>query len=565
MSIDTSDNSFTELEGHLEDAKPATNDGMIGALIERIEGSESARIKKALAKGMSLYAVEATLPGGAMAGIQLFMLIEKLSEAGEVIITMPDGDIVSSPKFDGKITVLIAHEDKETLIELFSDACENVHCVFTSPDTLGVDDSEAIIVEDEGNQQVDFLIDKVENMLLDRNSVTMSGSESVASLQQIEEIKVKVGDLNKLFLLIEELVLIRNQYQRLNDTKDYGSLREITSSLDRTTNDLYMGVLTMRLTSLGQIFNMFKRKVSEMAEEHGKQVDFIIQGEEVSVDRTLLEELVDPLLGLLSNAVYHGIESFDERKEAKKILVGTVKLKAVHEEESVVITVEDDGRGINLEQVKRQAYKIGLVSQDVLETISDEEALNLITMPGFTTRGAEEKGSEMGLYAIKQRIESNGGAFDVQITDAQGTVFTMVMPTNMTIQRVLLFYIGGQIIATPQAMVQTIVPAEATVPKTYMGETALVEYRDEIIPVYDISKLLGIRDDVQVNYGIILNKRNKKLCVKVSEILGFEEVVIKSSEGNKMLDMPWLAGMTILSDGQASPILDIWMLIQQHC
>jgi two-component system chemotaxis sensor kinase CheA len=493
------------------------------------------------------------------------MLQEKLSEKGEVIATIPNGEEINEGMFHGDLATLMTYNNPEEILSIFKEVSKTAPVLTPiTIDDLAISENGKIdLVDITENQQVDSLISKVEDLILDQNSVTVGGSGGdAASGGQIEEVKVKVNDLNELFQRIEELVLIRNRYIRLWDTKDFESLREVNTTLDRTTNDLYTKVLKMRLTNLDQIFNFFKRNVAEQAQSLGKEVDFIISGESVSVDRAMLEELIGPISALLSNAVEHGLESTEARRTIKKLPVGTVRLNASMEEESVVITVEDDGKGLDVEQIKNLAYKKGLIGKSMLETISKDEAMNLIFLPGFSTRDFGQTTSEMGLTAIKQRIESHGGSLDVSGEAGKYSKFTLVMPTNMTIQRVLLFKLGELIVATPSSMIASILPGKQVHAKARHEGVDLLEYREKVIPLYDLNKLLKLESDYEDRYGIILQRRNKICCVTGSDVLGFEEVVVKSLENNKFLDMPWMMGTTILSDGRATPILDILSLVQ---
>jgi two-component system chemotaxis sensor kinase CheA len=534
-------------------------------IFKEVEGGEKLRIRKAIAKGQEIGIIEAVLPKGALASVQIFMLQEKLSEKGEVIATIPNGEEINEGKFHGDLATLMTYNNPEEVLSVFKEVSKTAPVLtpITIEDLEIVDSGKIDLVDITENQQVDTLISKVEDLILDQNSVTVGGSGGeAASGGQIEEVKVKVNDLNELFQRIEELVLIRNRYIRLWDTKDFESLREVNTTLDRTTNDLYTKVLKMRLTNLDQIFNFFKKSVAEQAQSLGKEVDFIISGESVSVDRAMLEELIGPISALLSNAVEHGLESTDVRRSIKKLPVGTVRLNAHMEEEAVVITVEDDGKGLDVEQIKNLAYKKGLVGKSMLETISAEEAMNLIFLPGFSTREFGQTTSEMGLTAIKQRIESHGGSLEVSGEAVKGSKFTLVMPTNMTIQRVLLFKLGELIVATPSSMIASILPGKQVQAKAHHEGVDLLEYREKVIPLYDLNKLLKLESDYEDRYGIILQRRNKVCCVTGSDVLGFEEVVVKSLENNKFLDMPWMMGTTILSDGRATPILDILSLVQ---
>jgi len=535
-------------------------------LKEKIGEEEKDRISYALSKGLNLYIIEAKLAKGALAAVNAFMVMEKISEQGDVITTIPNGDKISSGSFNGKLVLLAAHKQEEDIYEIFKDIPESkVKCTRISVSDLGIPLPSNFEHRSKSElENIEALIKKVESMLQEKKSVTISKKNLMNSIKLIEEVKVKVEDLDRIFTLIGELVLIRNRFLRLGKTRNLSVLTEVISALNQTTNDLYREVLKIRLISIGQVFNVFPKLVRDLARKMGKEIDFIIEGGDASLDRTVLEELIDPLSSILRNAVDHGIEPPEERVAKGKPRVGTVKISARQEGDFTLITVEDDGRGIDTEVVKKVAVKKGLIPQSIVGNLSDEEALNLIFLPGFSTKESLSvvSGRGMGLNAIKQRAESLGGDLEVVSKKDKGTKFTLIMPTNVTILRVLLVKVNDQTYAVPSSIVSSLLKLDDKSLK-FLGEQPIIIYRDNIIPVYNLSDLLEVPSHKN-DYGVILKKRDKLYCIAVSDLLGFEEVVVKSSGNEKILNMPWLSSITILSDGKIALIIDPWHLIERR-
>ena len=566
--LDHIDNGQTDDEVEVNDVVEANHnvegfDGFVSHFNETLDRRAKIKLAKLASQGQKIYILKAMVPSGPMVGIQVFMLLEKLSDNGDVIATLPEGDSVSNGKFDDGLTLLLTHKDSSVFSSVFKEAF-NIEPAYqeVSREQLGVE----VIEEDKnGNQsendKVDFLISQVENLMLNDNSVTMSSGDIMDGSKQINEIKVKVDDMNKLFRLVEELVLIRNQFIRINETQDYESVKDLNTTLDRTTNDMYLAVLKLRMVSIGQIFNHLRQFVTDLSGETGKFIDFIIQGEDVSVDRKILEELVDPMKGLISNAVIHGIEKPDERIKKGKARVGTITLVAQNEDESIRVTVTDDGRGITADEIRENALGLGLTSDKIVDGLTDSETSDLLTLPGFSTLHDDPPVNEMGMNAIKQRVDSNGGTFEIDITGETGLSSTVVLPTNVAIKRVLLFGVEDQIFAMPAAAVQTIMNLDKVNQDTSLDHTPLIKYVDKVIPMYNLGKEMQLDANSEEKYGIVMQKRNRTICVQVAAVFGFERVVVKSTDEN-LLDLPWISGLTVLSDGRATPILDLWSLIK---
>lgn len=520
------------------------------------------RITQLVSEGQNIYLIKAMIPSGPMVGIQVFMLLERLSDNGEVVSTLPDGDSVSNGRFEDGLILLMTHNEVSSVTSVFQETFNVTPMIQEVPtDELELGTIEANVEAKSENEKVDFLINKVEELMLSENSVTLGSSDFLDGSKQINEIKVKVDDMNKLFQLVEELVLIRNQFIRLNETKDFSSVKDLNTTLDRTTNDLYLGVLQLRMVSVGQIFNHLKQFVSDLSNETGKFIDFIIQGEDVSVDRKILEELVEPMKGLISNAILHGIETPDQRIAKGKHRVGTITLVAQNEDDTLRITVDDDGKGITAKEVQDTALGLGLTSDKIIEGLAEAEIGDLLTLPGFTTMETDIENNEMGLNAIKQRIESNGGSFEIDLGGEKGLITTIVLPTNVAIKRVLLFGVEDEIFAIPASNVQTIMNLDDVNTDTSFDGVPLIKYMDNVIPLYDLAEKMGFQSIGNEKFGIVLEKRHKMSCVRVANVIGFEEVVVKSAEEN-LLNLPWIVGLTVLSDGRATPILDLWSLIQ---
>ena len=564
--IPTVKEALTELKETIQ--KPVNGkDGVIEKLKRKLEGDEIERIASLLSRGLNLYLVNVKLPSGTLSSINAFKVTQKLSEKGEVITTIPDREKISSGDFGGELTLLTAHSSDEEVKECFKDIADTEFEVRElRPSDLGLKTSSKSQLEEKSElEKVGALMKKVEKTLRDKKSATLSTEEPIKGLKIIEEARVKIQDLDRIFTLVGELVLIRNRLLKLSDIQNIPSLRQVTTSLNQTINELYNEILKIRLLSMGQIFNLFPRLVRDLARNLGKEVDLLLEGKDVSLDRTIIEELVEPLIGLLRNAVDHGIEFPQERIAKGKPRVGTIKVSAKREGELTAITVEDDGRGIDLDLVRKVAVKKGFIPQSTAEGLSDNEVLNLLYLPGFTTKDKVSlvSGRGMGLNAIKQQVESLGGYMEVQSEKDKGTKFTLVVPTNVTILTVLLVKAGGEVYAIPSSIVSSIVKLDDEKVKR-LNKQSVIVHRGEIIPIYSLSRLLDIPSKEKDEYCVVIRKRGRLCGISVSALIGFEDVVVKSVGCEHTLNLRWLSSVTILNDGKVALIIDPWNLVAEE-
>lgn len=407
----------------------------------------------------------------------------------------------------------------------------------------------------------------------------ISRREAVKSTQGIRKtVRVDVERLDSLMNLVGELVIDRarleNSIQRLGMETDLKALREqlvdTSTHLGRITNELQTEIMKARMLPLAEVFNRFPRMVRDIARNSGKEVDFVIEGEETELDRSLLEEITDPLIHLLRNAIDHGIESPEERASAGKPARGRVLLKAYQEENSVVIMVRDDGRGISLEKLKRKALEKGLVKAEDLEKLSEKEIIDFIFHPGFST--AEEvtdvSGRGVGMDVVKRNIEKVNGQVSVESREGEGTTFYLRLPLTLAIVRALLVKVNESIFAIPLSDVVEIERVELK--NTYwLNQVLTTLFRGKTLPLVSLAGLLSGEAEAvfskeetvsPVFYTVVVNAARSRAGLVVDEIVGEQEIVIKSL-GEYIGDIRGLGGATILGDGTVSLILDVTSLL----
>jgi two-component system chemotaxis sensor kinase CheA len=338
--------------------------------------------------------------------------------------------------------------------------------------------------------------------------------------------------------------------------------RALTETIDRVDSlvkGLQQQAMKLRMMPLELIADRFPRAVRDLARKRGKEIQFEIVGKEIELDRAILEELPDPLLHIFRNSIDHGIEPPEERVRKGKSPTGTVRLEATKERESVVIRVSDDGRGMDPAVIRRIALERGVITRELHDSLTDDEVLNLITVPGFSTAKevTEVSGRGVGMDVVKATIESLRGGVVIESVVGQGSTFTLKLPLTLAVVAVLLVDVGGERYALPVSYVEQILEIPADDVQRSQGQELIA--RDGILlPLVRLGRILGCPQKAsRTNPLVVLcMMRGRLVGVAVDRMVGYREVVVKSL-GKALKGMRGFAGVTILGDGSTVLILDL--------
>ncbi len=392
-------------------------------------------------------------------------------------------------------------------------------------------------------------------------------SEKKDSLQTL---RVEVGKIDKVMDLTGEVVLVRNRLlnimnrleQKYTDDREVESLNEAVSFLDLITSDMQLGVMRMRMQPIQKVFSKFPRLVRDLSGSLGKQVDLKVFGEDTEVDRSVIEHIGDPMVHIIRNAIDHGLETPEERVAKGKSEQGTITIRASQKGNQIVIEVSDDGRGVNVEKVKKKALAKGIITADEAGRMTDESAVNLIFLPGFSTAdvATELSGRGVGMDVVKTNISKLNGAVEITTNKNAGSTITIRLPLTVAIIQTLMVRSGDARYAIPLA------PVEETlmVSKDDISEVAGVEaltVRGRVYPLFDLTGILGDSrgKDLLYKYAVVVSVGDKRFCIGVDELLGQEEVVIKSVDGINT-GSSHILGATITGDGKVVFIIDLTSL-----
>ena len=460
-----------------------------------------------------------------------------------------------APKPAAKTAPATGHAQQSTILRVDSKRVDNLMNLV----------SETVITKASFNQSQQQFAD----MLIQFQNLDSSYKEKIRRMfeqlpQYLEEIQngvavkdIKTNITNEFGDIATFFDAFENRFKDLN-SKFHSS----TQNLGRITGELQEGIMKIRMVPISQVFDRFPRVVRDLQKDLGKKVNLILEGEDTELDKTVVDDLMDPIMHCVRNSVDHGIESPEKRKEAGKDETGTVLLKAANEGNSIVIDVVDDGGGINVEKVKAKAIDKGLIHPS--KVLSDQEAAQLIFMPGFSTaeKITNVSGRGVGLDVVKTMIEKLNGTIQVTSEHGKGSKFSIRLPLTLAIIQGLLVRVGREVYSIPIASVIESVRVKKSEINTIDNHEVL-NVRNEVISVLRLSRLFNIRtnEDGDYCFVVIVGSQDKKIGVMVDNLIGEEDVVIKPLR-DQFTQSPGISGASILGDGSVSLIIDVTQLLE---
>lgn len=406
-----------------------------------------------------------------------------------------------------------------------------------------------------------------------KKSESSSKEERVPTTSIEQTVRVDVKRLDHLMNLIGELVLGKNRLLRIHgDISDkYNSntlseeLNQIVSSISTVTTDLQLAVMKTRMLPIVKVFNKFPRMVRDLARELGKNIELIMSGEETELDKSIIEEIGDPLVHIIRNSCDHGIESPEVRLEKGKSEVGKIILKAYNEGNHIVIEIQDDGKGLDPEAIKAKALEKGLITDRDAATMSDKEAFSLIFKAGFSTAAAitNISGRGVGMDVVKTNIEKLNGIIDIESQLGMGTTLKLKIPLTLAIIQALIVGVQEEFYAIPLSSVLETVRISQDEIYTVDGKSVL-RLRDEVLPLVHMSSIFEVRNDfgsAKEIYVVIIGLAEQKIGMIVDCLIGQEEVVIKSL-GEYLKNIQGIAGATVRGDGKITLIVDVVAIME---
>ncbi len=547
-------------------------------------------LEEAEQKGLNIYYIEVTLSSETlMKAVRAFMVFNKLKEMGEVVKSVPDASDLEAEKFDRDFKLIfISKEDKDVVYKAIANISE-IERVEIKPlkakEAISGKGSQPLeektVPKEETKKEQD--VKKVEKTAQTQPKAAKDKAQAKPQKKQEHTIRVSIEKLDVLLNLVGELVIDRSKLAqigeileaRYKESEISDELRDTVSHIERIANDLQENIMKARMLPIGQLFSRFPRMMRDLSRKMGKKINFIMSGEDTELDRTVIEEMGDLLIHLLRNAVDHGIEPEEERIAKGKDPVGTIKLSARHEESHIIIEIEDDGGGIDPEKIKEAAIRKGFATPEELSRLSDEEIINFIFLPGFSSakKVTDVSGRGVGLDAVKDGIERLKGQIEVESVPGKGSKFILKLPLTLAIIKALLVEAINITFAIPLISVEEIIrikneeiPSRVKMVKGHR----VIKLRGMVLPLVSMGEIFDMEDkekDPDRMLIVVVKADQRKLGIIVDELIGGQDVVIKSlgaylGKGRLFGKIPGLAGSTILGSGKVALILDIATLVK---
>lgn len=478
------------------------------------------------------------------------LVLINLSRIGKIIKCVPSEADLEDEKFGFDFTVVLATKENDATISGIIRKISEIRDVDIAPlyDCENTDHESPEKEEETGESR--------------QCSSAVKRSESVKSIQSV---RVNIERLDNLMNLVGELIINKIRLNQLASDLNAKSLDESLANLDRLTNEIQNEVMEARMVPIDQVFSRFPRMVRDLAKSEGKQVNLVIEGKEIELDRTVLDEIGDPLVHLLRNAVDHGIEPTEERIRLGKPEAGFVGLSASRQRNSVIIEVEDDGKGMDPAHLRDIAVKKGIMSREEVDKLSDTDALNLIFVAGFSGAKVvtDVSGRGVGMDAVKAKIEALGGTVKVSSVPGQGSSIKLQLPLTVAIIQSLMVTIAGETYAIPLANVVRDVGIKTRDIKTIEGKEVIL-LRGEVLPLLRLRDVLECPGEAEKKENLIVvvvERMGSNIGFVVDQLLGQQEVIIKTLDNKLLKNTKGFAGATILGDGSVALILDIATMI----
>lgn len=490
-------------------------------------------------------------PSAPLRGVRAFLVVQKLGTLGEIRDTAPSISALQAEEFDLEFAVRVATQADESAIERAARQAGDVDAVAVDLQGAGVGWRPAAATP----------------LSAPAVAAGLAAATVPAQMRAQRHVRMDLRRLDNLMNLIGELVITRGRLQQLAAGIQDSALDDSVTQASRLISDLQDEIMSSRMVQVGQVFDRFPRLVRDAARVLEKQVDFTVQGKDIELDRSMLDEIGDPIVHLLRNAVDHGIETPAERRAAGKPEVGHLGLSASRERSAVVIRVADDGRGIDRDRVLARAKAAELV-ETTKSDLSDDELLRLISRSGFSTaeRVTDLSGRGVGIDAVQTRLRSLGGSVEIRSAPGQGTTVTLRLPLTLAILRALLTRVGNETYALPMTLVNETVELTLDTLRTVKGKDVLI-LRDDVIPLHHLRDLVRLPRGAtpeRVGMGqqqvVVLEQAERRAGLVVDELTGQQEIVVKQFDVVRD-GLSLFSGATILGDGAPALIVDVATLL----
>lgn len=537
-------------------------------------------LREALALGNRAYQITVeTQKECEWASVRFFQVLNDLKEKGTVIASVPTQEEIEAEKNGGNLNIVFAGLLTEQEIEAAVTAVPDIASVRIEPydpsdPSAPPEERPAPEPEAQAAAAAEEIIESAAQKTASCPTPGEKTGGTPEAMKVSETVRIDVRRLDNLMNQIGELVVARTAFTRTGnilsaryrDDQDVLSLTRTITNVSKIIDDLQLDITEARMMPVGTVFNRFPRMVRDLAQRAGKQIEFIVEGQETGIDRSVIEHIRDPLVHLLRNAVDHGIELPEKRRAAGKPERGTIRLSAAHEQSYIAITVEDDGKGIDGARLKEVAVKKGIITADTAARMDDTEAVDLIFEPGLSTaeKITDVSGRGVGMDIVRQNIESLNGHIAVNTKIGQGTKFVLRLPLTLATIHGLLVVSAGVTFAIPLVSVCEVLRLRPEEIQT-VTRKEVIRIRDRVVPLLKLDQVLRLRNVDTPSNGminvVVVKASERMVGLTIDSFREPQEVVVKSL-GTFIGDVRGIAGASILGTGEVALIIDVPSLVK---
>ncbi|MED1600932.1 chemotaxis protein CheA [Alkalihalophilus marmarensis] len=564
--------SLAEKETAAAAATPAAANVQLTEVYDEFERTV---LEQSFEQGYYAYQIEVTLDEQAMLkAARVFMVFEVLEQVGEVIKSTPSADQLEEEKFDETFMVtLVSKVEAEEIKQRILKVSEITNVVVQPVEKADLTSKEEMLAAGEKSTSSEPTEQAAPSKQpTDKKSparkeagVQTKAETKKAGHESNKTIRVNIERLDVLMNLFEELVIDRGRLEQIASELKNNELNETVERMSRISGDLQEIILNMRMMPVEQVFNRFPRMVRSLSKDLNKKVSLEIVGADTELDRTIIDEIGDPLVHLLRNSIDHGIETPDVRLANGKSEEGTVKLKAYHSGNNVFIEIEDDGAGIDRQKILNKALSNGVVTEEEAEKMTDQQVFGLLFSSGFSTaeKITDVSGRGVGLDVVRNTFESLGGIVTVNSVLGRGSIFSIQLPLTLSIIDVMLVEVEEEKYAIPlSSIVETAIVNKQDVYSAHNQK--VIDFRGKVVPLVFLKDIFEVPGEQQTEdfYSlVIINKGDKVAGLVVDSLIGQHDIVLKSL-GNYLTNVFAISGATILGNGQVALIVDTNALIK---
>ena len=566
-----------------EEAKAAQNSAPIDMKFEEFEVNA---IKEALAKKFHVYKVDVKIDESCiLKAARAFLVFKAIEELGEIVKSNPSVQDIEDEKFEFEFCIIMFSQEE---LEKVTKAVENVSEIkevkaVEITEAPQVASTEAAKEEKEPEEETKQK-SKAETETTAPAKANASAAVAPAKAKTTapgktmpgkpvvsRSVRVDIEKLDVLMNLVSELIIAKNGLVSASSSSDGAKsqgFNEEIEYLERVTTNLHESVMKVRMMPIETVTQKYPKMIRDLSKKLNKQMKLYITGEDTELDRTVIDEIGDPLMHLLRNSADHGLENAELRVERGKDPVGNIYLNAFQDGNSVIIEVRDDGNGIDIEKVRNKALEKGTITQEQAEVMTDKDIVDLLFRPSFSTseKVTDVSGRGVGLDVVKTKIEALGGDIDVKTALGEGSCFSIRLPLTLAIIQALMVELGEEKYAIPLETIQTIEDISVNDIK-YVQSKEVINLRGSVIPIVRLDTILEIEpvqkegDDDDNLTVVIINKGDKQAGLVVDRLIGQQEIVIKSLGKYINNNSKIISGATILGDGEVALILDVNTLV----